>query len=66
MFLNIHRIINLEFDVNAWRFSQVDEWGWLLLHGFVSSMVTGICALCATILEKKRIYQTQMIKAFKN
>jgi hypothetical protein len=65
LFLNIHRIVNLEFDMKAWRFSPAEEWSWLIIHGFMSSLITGICVFTSILFEKKRIYQTQMIRAFK-
>ena len=65
LFLNIHHVISLEFSFDTWRFSGIDEWESLFMHGFFSSFITGFLVLVISFFEKKKVFKTQMIKAFR-
>lgn len=66
LFLNAQKILAFDFNLTYWYFTDANEWGWLFLHGFLSSILTGMYAIFSDIQEKKRIYQTQPIKAYRD
>lgn len=62
---NFKTFMSFKFDFKNAVFLRLEDWGFILLHGFITSFITGGFTLLLTLREKKRIYQVKMIRAYR-
>lgn len=63
--LNGKSIVGQAFRFESAHFLNLEDWGQILNHGFLTSLITGCLVLFNMLQEKNKLYKVRYIKAYK-